>query len=68
MATLQDLERRVRVLESSDVKAQLDRMERLLNQVSNTVETKLGHATSLTVFDALDDLKEQLGRIETKLP
>ena len=61
MATLEDLNRRVTALENESVKTQLDRIE-------NTLNSRLGHAASLTVFDALEDLKERLERIEGKLP
>ena len=38
-----------------------------LGSLSDTVNTKLGHSSSLTVFDALEDFKERLERIEGKL-
>ena len=39
-----------------------------LDNLTDIVETRLGHSTSLTVFDALEDFRERLERIEVKLP
>lgn len=68
MVTLQNLDSRVKALESLNVKPQLDRIENALNTVSNLLNARLSHATSLTVFDALEEMKEQLNKIEAKLP
>ena len=68
MVTMEDLDSRVKALESAKETSQLDRIEQKVDGLSDLISTRVGHAESLTVFDALEDLKEGLERVENKLP
>ena len=67
MVTMEDLDSRVKALESAKETSQLDRIEQKVDGLSNLISTRLGHAESLTVFDALEALTEGLTRVENKL-
>ena len=76
MTTLAVLEQRVNTLESSiqellglsrstlEISVSLSQT---ISSVSDVVNTRLGHSTSMSVFDALEEFKDRLERIESKL-
>lgn len=68
MVTVDDLDSRVKALESAKETSQLGRIEQKIDGLSTLISTRVGHAESLTVFDALEALKEGLARVEGKLP
>ena len=76
MTTLAALEQRVDTLEATLnellglSRATLEiatTLSQAVGSLSDVVNTRLGHSTSMTVFDALEEFKDRLERIENKL-